>query len=63
MAGVAGVAGVAVASDLVGSKLDPSLLLRFRPVLGSNLKVFCCTKSAFDCGIYIDLIVKVLTER
>lgn len=26
-----------VAFDLVGSKLDPSLLLGFCPVLGSNL--------------------------
>ena len=34
-----------VASDLVGSKLDPLLLLGFRPVLGSNLKVFCGTRS------------------
>lgn len=52
-----------VASDLVRSQLDPSLLLGFRLAVGSNLNVFCGTKSAFDCGIYIYLTVKVLTEQ
>ena len=38
-----------VASDLVGSKLDPSLLLGF---CQSWVRI-CSTKSAFDCDICI----------